>query len=192
MTTKRPGAGDDNTENKTDEEAGAKPDAYATEQRLHDGVRDAVLSVMNETTEEAAYWSRGLEILWEYDGTMPISAAAMAWRRDDTDMVTIALNDAIELERLAQASRTSRGLPIDEAGGERRPITDETEHALDQAVRTYVRMQNELESEHCGKWALVQGNTLLDLYPSREWAVKDATQRCAGKPYLVWELGRRP
>ena len=170
-----------------------RPDAYAAERRLRDGVRDAVLRVMNETPQEQAYWSRGLELMWEYDGRHPIEAAARVWREGDTEFLVIALTDAIELQRLARASDASRGAKIDKHDTAGLSATDETEAALDRAVRTYVRMQDKLEAEHLGQWALVQHDALLDIYPSREWAVKDAARRCGGQPYLVYEIGsRRP
>ena len=54
-------------------------------------------------------------------------------------------------------------------------------------------MQDKLEAEHLRQWELVQRNSLLGIYPSREWAVKDAARRCGSQPYLVYETeSRRP
>ena len=43
-------------------------------------------------------------------------------------------------------------------------------------------MQDKLEAEHLGQRELVQRNSLLGIYPSREWAVKDAARRYGNQP----------
>ena len=167
-----------------------RPDAYASEQRLQQSVKDAVLSVMNRTPEEEAYWSRGLDLIWEYHGTHPIEAAASAWRRGNQRLVAFAVRGAIELQRLSWASRTSRGETIDEHDTVGMSTTDDVEAALDRAVRTYVRREEELKAEHPGQWAVVEGDAVIGIYPSRRWALQGAQQLCEG-PHLIHQIGSR-
>ena len=56
----------------------------------------------------------------------------------------------------------------------------------------YVRMRENLESEHHGQWVVVHDKRLIDTYTSFELAADDAVRRFGRGPSLIREIGGRP
>ena len=56
-------------------------------------------------------------------------------------------------------------------------------------IAAYERMQEKLEAEHFGEWALVHEEALIDTYPSFEIAADEALHRYGDGPYLIRQIG---
>ena len=66
------------------------------------------------------------------------------------------------------------------------------ESGLNGEIEAYEAMQERLESEHTGKWALIKDRKLIDLYDSFEVAAQEAVQRFGRGPYLIRQVGAPP
>lgn len=63
---------------------------------------------------------------------------------------------------------------------------------LSDNIRAYEAMQNELETDHFGDWAVVYGKELVGTYSDFEAAADDAVQRFGRGPYLIRQIGVPP
>ena len=56
-------------------------------------------------------------------------------------------------------------------------------------IAAYMKMQEELEEKHMGKWVLFHAETFIAVYDSFEEAAKDAINRFGRGPYLIRQVG---
>jgi hypothetical protein len=59
-------------------------------------------------------------------------------------------------------------------------------------IDAYVKMEQELESKHVGKWVLIHDQSLIALHDSFEAAAEDAVCRFGRGPYLIRQVGAPP
>jgi hypothetical protein len=67
-----------------------------------------------------------------------------------------------------------------------------TENDLQSEIEAYDAMRQNLESKHTGKWALLKGGKLINLYISFDDAAKDAVRLYGRGPYLIRQVGAPP
>ncbi len=63
---------------------------------------------------------------------------------------------------------------------------------IDTEIRAYEAMREKLESEHMGKWVLVQGGKLVGVFDSFDAAAEDAVRQFGRGPYLIRQVGAPP
>ena len=63
---------------------------------------------------------------------------------------------------------------------------------LDVEIATYEGMQEHLEANHKGEWAVIHGEELVGTYPDFQVAAKTAVKRFGRGPYLIREIGAPP
>ncbi len=63
---------------------------------------------------------------------------------------------------------------------------------LSQEISAYEEIQNELEIDYLGKWALVHDETLVGKFDSFEDAAAHAIVNFGRGPYLIREIGASP
>lgn len=63
---------------------------------------------------------------------------------------------------------------------------------LSKEIAAYERIRNALETDHFGKWVLVQDEKLVEIYSSFEEAAQDAVERFGRGPYLIKRVGEPP
>ena len=63
---------------------------------------------------------------------------------------------------------------------------------LDLEIATYEGMQEQLEANHKGEWAVIHGEELVGIYPDFQVAAKTAVKRFGRGPYLIREIGAPP
>lgn len=60
---------------------------------------------------------------------------------------------------------------------------------IDTELAAYEGMRAQLESEHMGKWVVVQDGKLVGTYDSFEAAAEDAVRKFGRGPYLIRQVG---
>ena len=63
---------------------------------------------------------------------------------------------------------------------------------LPENISAYESMQNELETDHFGKWVVIYIKEVAGFYSSFEDAAKEASRKCGSEPFLISEIGRAP
>ena len=63
---------------------------------------------------------------------------------------------------------------------------------LDVEIATYERMQEHLEANHKGEWAVIHGEEFIGTYPDFQEAAKTAVKRFGRGPFLIREIGAPP
>ena len=63
---------------------------------------------------------------------------------------------------------------------------------LDREIATYEGMQEQLEANHKGEWAVIHGEEFIGTYPDFQVAAKTAVKRFGRGPYLIREIGAPP
>jgi hypothetical protein len=63
---------------------------------------------------------------------------------------------------------------------------------IDREIAAYEIMRSELENQHMGKWVLVSGENLIDVFSSFDEAARDAVQKFGRGPYLIRQVGAPP
>ena len=63
---------------------------------------------------------------------------------------------------------------------------------LSQEISAYEEIQNELEVDYLGKWALVHDETLIGKFDSFEDAAMHAVVNFGRGPYLIRQIGAPP
>lgn len=63
---------------------------------------------------------------------------------------------------------------------------------LDREIATYEGMQEQLEAEHKGEWAVIHGEELVGTYPDFQVAADAAVRQFGRGPYLIREIGAPP
>ena len=63
---------------------------------------------------------------------------------------------------------------------------------LSKEIAAYERIRDALETDHFGKWVLVQDEKLVEIYSSFEGAAQDAVERFGRGPYLIKRVGEPP
>jgi hypothetical protein len=59
-------------------------------------------------------------------------------------------------------------------------------------IAAYEAMERELEAKHMGKWVVLRGGQLVDVYESFDAAANDAVSRFGRGPYLIRQVGAPP
>jgi hypothetical protein len=59
-------------------------------------------------------------------------------------------------------------------------------------ISAYEKIQQQLESEHVGKWALMHSGELISLFDSFEAAAEKAVEKFGRGPYLIRQIGAPP
>ena len=60
---------------------------------------------------------------------------------------------------------------------------------LEREIATYERERQHLESEHHGKFVLIHGDEVVDVYDSFPRAAEEGTTRFGSDPFLVRQIG---
>ena len=63
---------------------------------------------------------------------------------------------------------------------------------LDLEIATYEGMQEQLEANHKGEWAVIHGEELVGTYPDFQVAADAAVRQFGRGPYLIREIGAPP
>ena len=63
---------------------------------------------------------------------------------------------------------------------------------IDQEIKAYETVRDELETKHMGKWALVHDGKLVALYDTLEEVAEQAVSRFGSGPYLIRQVGAPP
>lgn len=63
---------------------------------------------------------------------------------------------------------------------------------LDKEISIYESMRGDLEAHNMGKWVLIYGEKLINIYDSFEVAAEDAVHRFGRGPYLIRQIGAPP
>lgn len=63
---------------------------------------------------------------------------------------------------------------------------------IDTEIAAYETIRADLEKNHMGKWALVHGGKLVNLYDSFEKAAEEAVRQFGRGPYLIRQVGAPP
>jgi len=85
-----------------------------------------------------------------------------------------------------------RPIMITGVGSAKAPAGGTAMAELETEIATYESMREGLESEHMGKWVLVQGRELIGIYDAFDTAARDAVKRFGPGPYLIRQIGARP
>jgi hypothetical protein len=56
-------------------------------------------------------------------------------------------------------------------------------------MKVYESMKESLESNYSGKWVLIHGNELIEIYDKFEDAAEDAVNKFGNGPYLIRQVG---
>jgi len=59
-------------------------------------------------------------------------------------------------------------------------------------ITAYERMHNLLETEHFGKWVIIQGEALAGSFDEFQTAASSAVERFGRGPYLIRRVGAGP
>jgi hypothetical protein len=59
-------------------------------------------------------------------------------------------------------------------------------------IAAYVKMREDLEEKHMGKWVLFHDESFVAVYDSFETAAEDAVRRFGRGPYLIRQVGSPP
>jgi hypothetical protein len=63
---------------------------------------------------------------------------------------------------------------------------------IDQEIKAYETIRDELETKHMGKWALVRDEKLVALYDTLEEVAEQAVSQFGSGPYLIRQVGAPP
>ena len=63
---------------------------------------------------------------------------------------------------------------------------------LDNELAAYDAMRNDLEAHHMGKWIIVHGGELVNIYDTFDAAAIDAVAKFGRGPYLIRQVGAPP
>lgn len=63
---------------------------------------------------------------------------------------------------------------------------------LAKEIKTYEKMQQELEAKHTGKWVLIYNEKLINIHDSFEATAEEAVRRFGSGPYLIRQIGVPP
>ncbi len=64
--------------------------------------------------------------------------------------------------------------------------------SLTEEISAYESMRRDLEINHLGKWVVVHGGKLVEVYDSFELAAEAAVEQFGSGPYLIREVGAAP
>lgn len=72
-------------------------------------------------------------------------------------------------------------------------LEDTPKTALSRQIVAYdAKYRSTLETDHLGKWAVVQNEELVGIYDSFQEAAEDAVAQFGRGPYLIREIGAGP
>lgn len=72
-------------------------------------------------------------------------------------------------------------------------LEDTPKTALSRQIAAYdAKYRSTLETDHSGKWAVVQNEELVGIYDSFQEAAEDAVAQFGRGPYLIREIGSGP
>jgi hypothetical protein len=63
---------------------------------------------------------------------------------------------------------------------------------LDQEIAAYEAMQQDLEANQPGKWALIRGSDFVGTFDTFDAAANEAVTRFGRGPYLIRQIGAPP
>ena len=63
---------------------------------------------------------------------------------------------------------------------------------LDQEIAAYDAIRADLESRYIGKWVVIHGAALVDVFPTFEQAADAAVREFGRGPYLIRQVGAAP